>query len=272
MKAAEDFLLVVLHGHVVAAAKTILSSAEGRNIDVTPLSEKIVNSYVQLAIPSPNTQFSQTTDKISLYAMQLLTLSLLWSNFHDAIKEGGGDRIIRSWKFNLLAFKAANRNNYSKEALNLILQVNHLVLPREAAQVKWSCTVNTTNRQEHNIPMDLHVEHLNRRLKTTLRNMGSNVTDNAVRLAAESVDVVDHVCHTFEKASITTKSNSDKHTSPSFEKDLKLILSVLQDQDVFRPKESRNHETFKNLKLIFDTLKYKDLLKWIKSTTKSLTD
>jgi len=47
MKAAEDFLLVVLHGHVVAAAKTILSSAEGRNIDVTALSEKIVNSYVQ---------------------------------------------------------------------------------------------------------------------------------------------------------------------------------------------------------------------------------
>jgi len=213
MKVAEDFLLVVLHGHVVTAAKTILSSAEGRNIDVTALSEKIVNSYVQLAIPSPNAQCSQTTDKISLYAVQLLTLSLLWSNFHDAIKEGDGDRIIRSWKFNLLAFKAANHKNYSKEALNLILRVNHLFSPREAAQVKWCRTVNTTNRQGHNIPMDLHVEHLNRRLKTTLRNMGSNVTDNAVRLAAESVDVVDHVCHTFEEASITTKSNSDNITA-----------------------------------------------------------
>jgi len=106
---------VVLHGHVVAAAKTILSSAKGRNIDVTALSEKIVNSYVQLAIPSPNAQCSQTTDKISLYAMQLLTLSLLWSNFHDAIKEGDGDRIIRSWKFNLLAFKAANRKTIAKK-------------------------------------------------------------------------------------------------------------------------------------------------------------
>jgi len=58
----------------------------------------------------------------------------------------------------------------------------------------------------------------------------------------ENTHVVDHVCHTFEEASITTKANYDKHTIPSFEKDLKLTLSVLQDQDVFRP---RSQETMK---------------------------
>ena len=62
-------------------------------------------------------------------------------------------------------------------------------------QVKWCRTVNITNLQGHNIPMDLHLEHLNRRLKCALRNMGSNVTDNSVKLAAESVDVINHVCH-----------------------------------------------------------------------------
>jgi len=96
------------------------------------------------------------------------------------------------------------------------------------AQVKWCRTVNTTNFQGHNIPMDVRVEHLNHRLKTTLRNMGANVTNNnAVKLAAESVDVVDHLCDIFEEVNSTAKVNSDKHSSPSFEKELKLILSVL---------------------------------------------
>jgi len=177
----------VLHSHVVAAAKTILLGSEARNVDVISLSKKIVNSYVQPAVPSSN---SQNTDKILMYAMQLLTLALLWHNFHDAIKEGDGNCIY------LLAFKAANRKNYSIEALNLLLQVNYLLSPREAAQVKWCQTVNTMNHQGHSIPMDLHVEHLNRQFKTTLRNMGSNVTDN---LAAESIDIVDHVCHVLKK-------------------------------------------------------------------------
>jgi len=66
-----------------------------------------------------------------------------WHSFHDAVKEGGGNRIIKYWKFNLLALKAANHKNYSIEALNLLLQIDYLLSPREAAQVKWCRTVNT---------------------------------------------------------------------------------------------------------------------------------
>jgi len=74
--------------------------------------------------------------------------------------------------------------------------------------------VNVTNFQGHNIPMDLHLEHLNRRLKC------SNVTDSYVKLAAESVDVINHVCHVFEAASSTKKGDSDKRAC-------RLILGTL---------------------------------------------
>lgn len=191
MKAAEDFLLVVLHSHVIAAAKAILSDAEVR--DVASLAKSIVDNCVKLSVLSPDYVPNTNADKVSMYAQEVLTLGLLWHNFHDSIKEGDGDCMLQCWKFNLLAFKAGKRKNYSIEALNLLLQVNYLLSPREAAQVKWCRTVNTMNHQGHNIPMDLHLEHLNRRLKSILRNMGSNVTDRSVQLAAESIDVVHHV-------------------------------------------------------------------------------
>jgi len=138
MKTAEDFLLVVLHSHVIAAAKTILSDTATIN-DFTEVSKSIVDRYVHLSVPSQCSEESvdsSNADKVTLYAMKVLTLGLLWHNFHDATKEGDGNRIIRCWKFNFLAFKASNRKNYSIEALNLLLQVNFLLSPREAAQVK----------------------------------------------------------------------------------------------------------------------------------------
>lgn len=173
--------------------------------------------------------------------MEVVTLGL---NFHDSIREGDGDRILRGWKFNLLAYKAAQLKNYSIEALNLILQVNHVLSPREAAQVKWCRTVNTTNLKGNNIPMDLHLEHLNRRVKTTLRNMGSNVTDKSVKLAAESVGIVNDICHVFERESTSSKASSNKHSCPSFDKDFKLILNTLEEHKVFIHKSGRQHNTF----------------------------
>ena len=33
-------------------------------------------------------------DKVNLYALQVMTLRLLWAGFYDSIKEGEGDRIF----------------------------------------------------------------------------------------------------------------------------------------------------------------------------------
>ena len=132
---------------------------------------------------------------------------MLWHNFYDSVKEADGNRLIRNWKFNLLIFKAARRKNYSKETLNLLLQVNYLLSPRESAQLKWCRCINTCGRQGTNISMDLYLEHLNRRLKTTLRNVGSNITDNSVNLAAESIAIVQHVCATYYLNLIWTNSH-----------------------------------------------------------------
>jgi len=54
--------------------------------------------------------------------------------------------------------------------------------------------------------MDIHLEHLNKQVKTTLQNMGSNV--RSVKLAAESVGIVDDIYHAFGRQSSSSKANS----------------------------------------------------------------
>ena len=271
MKAAEDFLLVVLHSYIVAAANVILTS-ESRPANVITLSRRIVDKFVLISklCSTPLVIDVKKADKIHGYAMELLTLGLLWLNFHDSSKEADEDRLVRVWKFNLLIFKAARRKNYAIEALNLILQVKYFLSPREAAQVKWCRCINTTNLPGRNIPMDLYLEHLNRRLKTSLRNIGSNITDNSVQLAAQSIAVIEHVCQQFQAVTANKTPSSNKHSSPSFESDFKMILNVLQQQEVFVYKESREYTTFKFHKSLFQQMCFTDMAKWIKQTTDTL--
>ena len=63
----------------------------------------------------------------------------------------------------LPVFKEENHYNYGKEAFNLLLQSN-ILSPRKLAELKWSRTINTHGKPGHNVPCDLHMEHLNRGL------------------------------------------------------------------------------------------------------------
>ena len=85
MKPAEDLLLVALHSHIIAAAKAIVSDAEAR--DVVSLAKSIDDSCVNLTVHSSDYAPNASTDKMSMYVKEVLTLELLWHNFHYYIKE-----------------------------------------------------------------------------------------------------------------------------------------------------------------------------------------
>ena len=92
MKASDDFLLVVLHGYVIAAAKTLLSGETAK--DVSSLAKNIVDSYVRIDIPSPTARQAHSDDGVYSYSTELLTLGLLWLNYYDSVREGDSNRII----------------------------------------------------------------------------------------------------------------------------------------------------------------------------------
>ena len=263
MKAAEGFLLLLLHAHILHAATTIQSFLSQELVLTT--AEYIINNYVLLSADD-NTS---TADLVHLYAKEVLTLALLWFGFHDAIKEGDGKRILRYWKFLLVVFKVGDRHNYAKEAVNLLLQYKYLLSPRKAAQLAWSRCVNTTGKVGGNIPCDLHLEHLNRTLKSILSTRGSNINATSIIRAGQTVSAVHRICQVFEKQTLG-KKNKTSHPYPSFEKDLKLVLSVLKDENVFVPLARRCHASIKLKCGVIQECDTEKLLKKVQTTIDQL--
>ena len=272
LKAVEDFLTVIMHAYINTAAKNILSKKTIES--VTELSKEIVDTYLNINIPTEDSTGSETNkvkDKMFLYAREVLTLCLLWHGYHDAISEGDGDRVLRYWRFLFLVFKNAGRKNYSLEALNLLVQDRYLLSPREKAQLKWGRFINTQGRQGCNIPCDLHMEHLNRRLKCIMRNMGANVTEKSISIAAKSIGVVNNICKAFE-SEVKAQSSSDHHPPPSFKRDLDLILVALNEQDVFADRGNRSRQVagYNKCYGLLEKYNYANIQEWLTSKTNLL--
>ena len=121
------------------------------------------------------------------------------------------------------------------------------------------------------MPCDLFMEHLNRWLKGVIRSMGGNVKPEVIKRTGKAIGPLDHVCKVFESQTTNTQI-SDKHTMPSFGKDLTAILKVLDDEKVFVPVSGRCHASF-NLKCrLLEKQSKADLVKKIKKNIQQLND
>jgi len=257
MKGCEDFLLAVLHSHVISAAKEILSEGSDQYSNVESLAKEIVVRFISFD-PDIN---DTTGDQVHQYALQVLNLGLLWHGFNDAIKEGDGNRILTYYKLFLLVFKAGKCHNYCKEVINLLLQYNFLFTERQAQQLKWCRVVNTHGKPGSNIPCDLHIEHLNRRLKGMIRNIHSKNPETAIDRVAKSVGTIHQVCEILEQENQAVKTSS-KHTRPSFEKEVTLMVEELDEQKVFTDC-NRKPFCYRNIKSVLQLTTKKKLKTWI---------
>ncbi len=67
----------------------------------------------------------------------------------------------------MLIFKATKHKNYAMEELTMLTQY-FVILPNLAEQLKWSRFVNVHGFPGRNISADLHMEHMNRTVKTII--------------------------------------------------------------------------------------------------------
>ena len=126
--------------------------------------------------------------------------------------------------------------------------------------------MNVSGGRGQNIPTDLHMEHLNKRLKKILRLSGSNIIKpNTIVRAAKTIGFVHHVCSVFESGlGCAMVSPHRKHKPTSFDKDLALITNVLKEQNVFIVnKRKRCHPSFPIKKTLIRGLDENDVLDWL---------
>ena len=77
MKAAEDFIEIVLESHILTAAKHLLSINPNYSLQET--CKMIVDNFVILTPQSQDKKHS-VCDGIHLYACEVVTLGLIWYN------------------------------------------------------------------------------------------------------------------------------------------------------------------------------------------------
>ena len=87
----------------------------------------------------------------------------------------------------LLVFKATNKNKYALQAAILLFQYHFLFMDRMKHQLLWSRMVNTSGHVGKNIPMDLHMEYLNRDLKSAIGHLSSNVNKPTIDRIGKSL-------------------------------------------------------------------------------------
>ena len=149
-------------------------------------------------------------------------------------------RVFRCFKYILPLFKGSDRINYSCEMFCVLAQHKFILSPCLSHQLQWSRFINTHGKQGKNIPCDLHMEHLNRIVKTGVRGLGANKAENAMIRIGKCVDSVAQVLATYDEEH-GVKKLLGHHTIASAEKDLDLLLNELSTQKTFTQVSGQRH-------------------------------
>ncbi len=142
----------------------------------------------------------------------------------------------------MLHFHADRRTKYALEALMLQFQLASLP-PDLVHQLTWGRFVNTHGGPGHNIPCDLHNEHINRLFKEMVSNMGANFTTETSTRAARAVTTLEKLSKQFDHESGIHPELS-AHSRKSDENDVKRVVEVLQQVKPHTIQEGRCYRKF----------------------------
>ena len=150
----------------------------------------------------------------------------------------------------LLIFKASKRKKYSIEALTFLAHQKFTLSSRLAHQQLWSRFINTSGKEGHNIPCDLHMEHLNRVLKDSIQQLGANKTKQAIIRAGKCIDKLEVLRNNYDEDN-EEKSDSGYHAKASTDK---LILDELSHVQPFRNISRRKYSAFSFSKTLWNLI------------------
>ncbi len=107
--------------------------------------------------------------------------------------------------------------------------------------------INILGLPGHNISCDLHMEHLNRLVKTAIQGLGANITKKAIIRAGRAVGSLGGLMQSFDRE-VGVPIPSGKHSEKSKHRDLVKIVEelLLQNQQIFNEETTSQHKSFTN--------------------------
>ena len=277
--ACDDFFKLIVTCHILSAAMTLLKMG---SLDDLPKHEKItdgIDTWMQTDCERKailegicmdiidrfttiefNKVYKDPKDNVFAYAKQVLTLGCMYLENSDAIREGDGKRIKCCQKYFLPMFIAAGRKNYAIEFFHTISQHEFVFSPRLSEELLWTRFINVHGLPGHNIPKDLHMEHLNRLVKESIRSLQANKAKKSIERVGRALGTMDPVLANFDRR-LGVTSHSGMHKEASNSKDKALLLNELLKDKVFQEHGDRAHAHFPKPK---DTLHLLDKVKFEK--------
>ena len=136
----------------------------------------------------------------------------------------------------------------------------------------WSLTANSRSLQAAalnnsgkaggNVPLDLRMEHLNKLLKIALKQLGSNITEDAAQRIANSLSTLEDVLSMID-TDCDRKSRSGYHSSKHLNATVISITNDLQRMRAFDVQPGRGYNSFKGFKKnLLHKLDYREFYNW----------
>ncbi|CAL9685008.1 unnamed protein product [Knipowitschia caucasica] len=242
---------------------TAYTSSNAREIH-----EKKKHNLVLSSPPSPSTTTTIKPDSIKEHSEARLGFSFVLLNMMDAVKEGDGERLMRLYQVALLFYKAYGHTQYAYSTLLLTLQLNVTLSPRMAHSLKWNRFWNGRGGQGKNIPLDLHLEHMNNYLKSFLKGLGPNLTENSANRISKSIGILKEMMDNTDRELEVTKPSGVHHTTGE-EQDIATLVAIFKDGHIFKEQPGREYQSFPSFgKDLLERLNYADLYLWIQTKIK----
>lgn len=226
------------------------------------VSETVVKTFIQLAFNKPPVP-SNGIDRVQEYSKNLLSIGSFYLEYQDAIREGDGKRVLRCWKYLLPIFRYSGRRNYCVEAFKLLYQYHYALPPRQAEQLIWSRFANTHGVRGRNIPLDLHLEHLNRLCKNSIHGLGPNRKDEAIVRCGRALGTIHGVLNTFDVDNNIVLA-SGAHSCPSYKKELQTIVDeLIRSRALAESSTARKHDSFSKPTNVLHAQPIRSIVTWL---------
>lgn len=262
--ACVDLILTVLKGHILQAACDVLKVDSLESQLTIPAGLQKATKVEKLSFISDIAQevverctlveeaffggdITDTGDGVYNYTRVFCHFAAILMEYRDGWGEGDGERGRCVWKLVMPHFRAAGHTKYALQALRLQIQLATLS-PNLAHQVQWNRSVNTRGGLGHNIPCDLHNEHVNKLVKRFIQNMGPNLTETALQRAARSVTALNAFERRFDTET-GVPHRSSAHSTKSDNTDVKKVMVTVKKHQLLTQLDHREHRSFPGIPL-----------------------
>ncbi|KAL3836462.1 hypothetical protein ACJMK2_021894 [Sinanodonta woodiana] len=190
----------------------------GRNTDATKRiqidTEEMIVTPLRLLLPngSISTVFIPKKQKISVfseaqhdrvkhYDYNVLQLGLLYMQFLDVCQITDRSRLLTTLKYMMPVFKAVNsRSKYALEILRFLAHQQASYYLHTANKSLYGLFVNTDGKIDSHIPADLQMEHIVRKIKKLVKNVGFNNIMGTISRKSRALAGMSHVAEQYDNA------------------------------------------------------------------------